>query len=597
MNKNDKKKTFEEIYKSFAKRFANDYKDDFGRKVTDEIRGAGEEGEGLYPIRRHGTNASKTPDWCQAAADSRKDYSKFTMMHMANLHNALDESGTNNAADLLRLLNVNIHISEREEKRLAIANKKADAAAHGGAGGGEDSDVGEDEGKEAARGENDVGNGPPAVAALVGRKQQHKHAEQLRLKYVNLDGQATRDEKAESDHFQFNTIHSLVPSLLFNSSEDGLNDVFANYGKASSGPAAKAQGGSSGSMSRAQQLNLKDENRLRALQDMPAIEWETYKALERSGKLLRKPPPPGKCDKDAAAGALASIAASSAKAAHTDFLKVRQDGLKTRLATLQFEFQLLHPDDDDYSARIKILREEVNSIKKDMQDSGRLLEETHLAPAPAMPARLAIPGQGRTPSSSTAVRAVLGAAPSASGSGYTTSSRSVHTPMLPTAVSSGDGNDDDDDDDDDDDEDPPDNDGNTRGKRGGNEDVDRQGTHQVTLSERQKDAIQKAAEVVNMASLERVAAEPKVCTDCQKSTDPTLPANAGIHTCHMKSCKRYVHSAVTCPHAAYADEDTGHYFCRSCIDDVSALKVLKPGLAEASSAEPPTKKRRGKGKG
>ena len=149
MSKVEKKKAFEEIYKNFSKRFANDYKDDFGKKVTDEMRDAGEEGEGLYPIRRHGSNASKTPDWCQAAADSRKDYSKFTMKHMANLRNALEESGTNNAADLLRLLNVNIHISEREEKRLAIANKKADAAARGGAGG-EDSDVGEDEGEEAA---------------------------------------------------------------------------------------------------------------------------------------------------------------------------------------------------------------------------------------------------------------------------------------------------------------------------------------------------------------------------------------------------------------------------------------------------------------
>ena len=197
--------------------------------------------------------------------------------------------------------------------------------------------------------------------------------------------------------------------------------------------------------------------------------------VEPRGNPYQSSPPPGKYDKDAAAGALASLAAASAKAAHTDLLKARQDGLKTRLATLQFEFQLLQPTDDDFSARIKILREEVNSMKK---DTDRLLEEARLAPATAMPARLAIPGQGRTPSSSTAVRAVLGAAPSAaapaaSGSGYTSSSSSVHTPMLPTAVSGGDG---DDDDDDDDDEDYADNQhGNTQGSRG-------RVTHQVTLN-------------------------------------------------------------------------------------------------------------------
>ena len=148
MSKVERKSKFEEIYKNFAKRFATDYKDEFSQKVAADVRTGGKDGEGLYPIRRHSKNANKTPDWCQAAADSRKEYSKFAINHMANLRSALEESGTNNAGDLLRLLNVNIYISEREEKRLTTANKRADAAVNGG-GDGEDSEDSEDDDEEA----------------------------------------------------------------------------------------------------------------------------------------------------------------------------------------------------------------------------------------------------------------------------------------------------------------------------------------------------------------------------------------------------------------------------------------------------------------
>jgi hypothetical protein len=107
-------------------------------------------------------------------------------------------------------------------------------------------------------------------------------------------------------------------------------------------------------------------------------------------------------------------------------------------------------------------------------------------------------------------------------------------------------------------------------------------TLQVTLSERQKTAIAKAADLNNETDFQTVANEPNVCADCQKSTDPKLFANFRIHKCHMKSCQRYLHSAVLCPYAAFADDD-GHYFCRPCIESVTALKVLKSGLAVAPS--------------
>lgn len=561
MHESEKRTKFEEIYKSNAARFVKT----FGNEVSVEVNKAilADKAEGLYPIKKH---RGKEANWVQQAADSRVNYKKWALPAWDDFRSAMDESGTNNCGELLKLLNYKILMAERDETMATAGNKAgaaavAAAAAAAGAGAG------------AGDAEDDA---VPAPAAGQDRKQQHKTFEALQNKFQKMIGETfSAEDKASADHLAFREIHILLPSLLFNSSDGGNDDVLGDYAKNSTGPTERPKGSGAQSMSRNQVQALADENRLRQAKDMAVIDWQTYKSLERSNQLLRKPARGSSGATDAASVSLASIASSTAKTIEINALTEKRQSLQLELETIKFQFQLCDPTDFDYDDRRTETREALKKVQgklKEIADELAFLSSQRAS---------AFAGSAASMSSASASGSGSG---SGSGSlGRTPASAQQVREQLRGTVENandrdGDASEEDDDNDDDDEE--------QRGTKRA------PATRRVvTLNKRQKESLEKAVGTFNADKKRKVDQEDKICLDCHNSTDdPSPEGRKGYHVCLFSSCKRPLHSAVSCPYAAYCDDDTGKYYCRTCIEKNNSAHPLQVGLADAPTA--PAKKSR-----
>jgi len=319
-------------------------------------------------------------------------------------------------------------------------------------------------------------------------------------------------------------------------------------------------------MSRKQVHALADENNLRRAKDMAVIDWQTYKSLEKSNQLLRKPAR-GSCGaSDAASVSLASIASSTAKTTEINALTEKRQSLQLELETIRFEFQLCDPSDYDYDDRRAETREALKKVQGKLKEIADQLAILSSQPASSFAAP--------APSVSSASASGSGSGSAASGLGRTPASAQQARQQL-TVNKDGDEDSSDDDDNDDDEEKRP-------AKRAPATRRD------VTLSKRQKEALEKAVGTFNADKKRKVDQEDKICLDCNNSTNDE--GRKGYHVCVFSSCKRPLHCATTCPYAAYCDDDTGKYYCRTCIEANSSAHPLKVGLADAPSA--PAKKSR-----